>query len=68
MTGGIGFTVALFVTGLSFDDPVLSDAAKMGIFAASIVAGLAGLAMLRSVDAAGVGDVEAGRDGAAAAA
>jgi NhaA family Na+:H+ antiporter len=68
MTGGIGFTVALFVTGLSFDDPVLTDAAKMGIFAASIVAGLVGLAMLRSVAAAATEDVEAGADAARAAA
>jgi Na+:H+ antiporter, NhaA family len=46
---GIGFTVALFVTGLSFDDPALTDAAKVGIFGASIIAGLASLAVLRVV-------------------
>jgi Na+:H+ antiporter, NhaA family len=68
MTGGIGFTVALFVTGLSFDDPVLTDAAKLGIFAASIVAGLAGLALLRSAAAATTEDVGAGLDAADAAA
>jgi Na+:H+ antiporter, NhaA family len=49
VTAGIGFTVALFVTGLSFDDPALTDAAKVGIFGASIMAGLAGLAVLRAV-------------------
>jgi NhaA family Na+:H+ antiporter len=48
VTAGIGFTVALFVTGLSFDDPVQADAAKMGVFAASIAAGILGLAILRS--------------------
>jgi hypothetical protein len=40
----------------------------MGIVAASIVAGLVGLAMLRSVAAAGTEDVEAGSDAADAAA
>jgi NhaA family Na+:H+ antiporter len=49
ITAGIGFTVALFVTGLSFDDPALTDAAKVGIFGASIIAGLASLAVLRVV-------------------
>jgi NhaA family Na+:H+ antiporter len=68
MTGGIGFTVALFVTGLSFDDPVLTDAAKMGIFAASIVSGLVGLAMLRSVTAAATANAESGADAALASA
>jgi Na+:H+ antiporter, NhaA family len=49
ITAGIGFTVALFVTSLSFDGPALTDAAKVGIFGASIIAGLAGLAVLRVV-------------------
>jgi NhaA family Na+:H+ antiporter len=49
ITAGIGFTVALFVTGLSFDDPALTDAAKVGIFGASIIAGFASLAVLRVV-------------------
>ncbi|MCU0270501.1 MAG: Na+/H+ antiporter NhaA [Acidimicrobiales bacterium] len=38
MAAGIGFTVALFVAGLSFDDLALQDQAKLGIFAASFVA------------------------------
>lgn len=44
---GIGFTVALFITALAFDDPVLADDAKVGIFAGSIVAGLIGVAIFR---------------------
>ena len=46
-TAGIGFTVALFITALAFTDPVLTDEAKVGIFAGSIVAGLLGAAIFR---------------------
>ena len=35
---GIGFTVALFVTGLAFEDPALLEASKVGILAAALVA------------------------------
>ena len=46
MAAGIGFTVALFVTGLAFDDPVYADQAKVGILAASVVAAvLAGITL-----------------------
>ncbi|HVF76434.1 MAG TPA: Na+/H+ antiporter NhaA [Acidimicrobiales bacterium] len=44
--GGIGFTVALFITGLAFEDAALQDEAKIGILAASVVAGLIGAAVL----------------------
>jgi len=44
---GIGFTVSLFVTGLAFNDPVLTDLAKIGIFAGSGIAGLIGYLLLR---------------------
>ncbi|MCU1485902.1 MAG: nhaA [Actinomycetia bacterium] len=44
---GIGFTVALFVSGLAFDDAVLADAAVVGILGGSAVAALAGVALLR---------------------
>ena len=49
LVGGIGFTVAIFVTGLAFDDHALVDNAKMGILAASLVAGLVGYCLLRFV-------------------
>ena len=49
LVGGIGFTVAIFVTGLAFDDHALVDNAKMGILAASLVAGLVGYFILRFV-------------------
>ncbi len=44
---GIGFTVSLFVTGLAFTDPTLTDLAKLGIFVGSGIAGLAGYLYLR---------------------
>jgi NhaA family Na+:H+ antiporter len=46
-TAGIGFTVALFVATLSFDKPDLLRSAKIGILAASIVAGVLGFTLLR---------------------
>jgi len=45
---GIGFTVSLFITELAFPGGPLTYAAKMAIFAASIVAGAIGFGVLRS--------------------
>ncbi len=45
-TAGIGFTVALFITVLAYNDVVLANDAKVGIFAGSLVAGLLGVAIL----------------------
>ncbi len=39
---GIGFTVSLFVSDLAFGDPSLRDAAKIGVLAASVIAGIVG--------------------------
>lgn len=47
---GIGFTVAIFISGIAFDDPALVEQAKMGIFAASIAAATIGYAILRFTD------------------
>ncbi len=44
--GGIGFTVSLFVAGLAFDDPVITDDAKIGIVAASVIAAVVGSVIL----------------------
>ncbi len=46
-TAGIGFTVALFVAALSFDDADLLRSAKLGILTASTVAGFLGYVLLR---------------------
>ncbi len=47
MLAGIGFTVALFIAELAWRDPGLIAVAKIGIFIASIVAGVAGYLVLR---------------------
>jgi NhaA family Na+:H+ antiporter len=44
---GIGFTMSLFVAGLAFPDGGLVDEAKVGIFAASLLAGAGGWVLLR---------------------
>src|SRR6266513_1113933 len=44
---GIGFTMSLFVAMLAFDFTALVDAAKRGIIAGSLLAGVAGAVMLR---------------------
>lgn len=48
LLGGMGFTVSLFITGLAFEDAELVSEAKVGILAASVIAGLAGYAFLRA--------------------
>lgn len=45
---GIGFTVSLFITELAFTGEEFTDAAKLGIFIGSTVAGVAGYLLLRS--------------------
>ena len=51
--GGIGFTMSLFVAELAFPDPVLEDAAKLGILLASVIAGLGGFLVLFLADRRG---------------
>ena len=43
---GIGFTVSLFITGLAFENEILTDYAKVGIFAGSLIAGVIGSLLL----------------------
>jgi len=45
---GIGFTMSLFVAGLAFGEGALLDMSKIGILAASSIAGLGGAMVLRS--------------------
>lgn len=44
---GIGFTVALFMTELGFDDTRTTDTAKLAILIASLMAGVVGALILR---------------------
>jgi NhaA family Na+:H+ antiporter len=44
--GGIGFTMSIFVAGLAFTNDRLLSTAKLGIFAASLLAGTAGSLLL----------------------
>ena len=43
---GIGFTVSLFIAELAFNDRMLIDTAKVGIFAGSLAAGMIGTVLL----------------------
>ena len=45
--GGMGFTVALLVTSLSFADPAPLASAKTGILVSAVLAGVLGWALLR---------------------
>jgi Na+:H+ antiporter, NhaA family len=60
MVAGVGFTVALFVTSLSFDSAAATEAAKVGILVGSTVAGLAGFLLLRTAPTASGTDVPVG--------
>jgi len=44
--GGIGFTMSLFIAHLAFESPVYMHQAKMGVLAASVIAGLIGWMVL----------------------
>ena len=48
LLAGIGFTMALFIANLALDQSLI-DSAKLGIFLASVVSAVAGLALLRTL-------------------
>ncbi|MBN1132314.1 MAG: Na+/H+ antiporter NhaA [Bacteroidales bacterium] len=47
--GGVGFTMSLFICNLAFIDPALIYSAKLGILAGSLVSGLLGFTIIRSM-------------------
>ena len=58
--GGIGFTMSLFIAGLAFPSaPELLDSAKVGILAASLLAGIIGWLLLRRRTPAPIDNAEA---------
>ena len=44
---GIGFTVALFITELAFEDQAMQEQAKLAVLVASVVAALLAVGLLR---------------------
>ena len=44
--GGIGFTMALFITSLAFPDEAMAAASKLGVIAASVLAAVLGILCL----------------------
>ena len=46
---GIGFTMSLFIASLAYQDAAMYDEAVLGIFIASVISAVAGLAWLRAV-------------------
>lgn len=50
--GGIGFTMSLFISGLSFEGMALAEQARMGIMMGSLVSGILGLVYLYVVTGA----------------
>ena len=51
LLAGIGFTMSLFIGGLSFGEGVEMDAAKLGVLMGSAVAAVAGFGLLRALRA-----------------
>jgi len=49
--GGIGFTMAIFVTFLAFGNTPISDNSKLAVLLSSIIAGLIGYTILRRIPA-----------------
>lgn len=51
--GGVGFTVSLFIAELAYADAALTETAKIGIFAGSLMAGVLGATVLLASRPAG---------------
>lgn len=51
MLGGIGFTMSIFISGLSFTDPELLELSKFGIICGSLISTILGLTFLSIINA-----------------
>jgi NhaA family Na+:H+ antiporter len=49
VVAGVGFTMAIFVAQLAFDDAAALSAAKLGVLCASVLAGLLGMVLGRTL-------------------
>jgi NhaA family Na+:H+ antiporter len=47
-TAGIGFTVAIFIAKLAFDDPAIQDLAVISVIIGSLVSGLISVTLFKS--------------------
>ncbi|MGH6918027.1 MAG: Na+/H+ antiporter NhaA [Geminicoccaceae bacterium] len=62
LLAGIGFTMSLFIASLAFPDYAMLNQAKIGVLCASVIAALAGLALLhRALPRAPIREVRAAR-------
>jgi len=48
-TAGIGFTVAIFIAKLAFDDPAIQDLAVISVIIGSLVSGLISVTLFKSI-------------------
>lgn len=62
LVAGVGFTVSIFIAGLALSEERVNTA-KLGILAASAVAGTAGYLLLRAVSPEGPDDGETAKAG-----
>jgi NhaA family Na+:H+ antiporter len=60
LLGGIGFTMSLFISALSFGDGTMLEIAKQAVIATSLLAGMTGYVVLRIAPAANDGDTARG--------
>lgn len=49
LLAGVGFTMSLFISNLAFEVPELIEQAKYGILMASLIAGIAGIVLLKNL-------------------
>ncbi|NQZ47641.1 MAG: Na+/H+ antiporter NhaA, partial [Erythrobacter sp.] len=49
LLAGIGFTMSLFIGNLAFAEPAMIDAVKLGVLSGSLIAAVAGFAILKAM-------------------